>query len=122
MYSSHFISIYIRSVIWPFNQKTSIHRLRYRNASSCRHSCFDVGVLSFWRTNQHTSFDYELKQHRFWGLGKDNNEDWLSNPPVTSLIRHTQTQLFGVQSFPTTPPCLHQPASISTRPTLDTSY
>ena len=102
MYSSHFISIYIRSVIWPFNQKTSIHRLRYRNASSCRHSCFDVGVLPIRRTDQHACFDYEHKQHRFWGLGKDNNEDWLRNnsSPVSYGI-HVRS--FGAPSYPKVP-------------------
>jgi len=52
-----------------------------------------VGVLSLWRTNQYTCSDYELKQHRVWGLGKGNNEDCLRHSRITGPIRNAKTQL-----------------------------
>ena len=70
------------------------------NASSRRHSCFDVGVLSYWRTNQYTCFDYELKHQRIWGLRKDNNEDWLRVYRITSPLRNKHTQLRPSKAIP----------------------
>jgi hypothetical protein len=61
-----------------------------------------VGVLPIRRTDQHARFDYEHKQHRIWGLGKDNNEDWLRNHS-TPVSYEMHIRSFSNQSYVTAP-------------------